>query len=201
MARLGAREGREPRPERGGASTGTRGTPVPARLLLLDLSCSPAARRFPGPEPRTQGAVLPVCLCEGPCRLCPRPGFLLSGASLPSPLPQPGPLSPPPSHLQRPGPQLPARLRPECLRRLQLPIPKYSLMTQLEDKSPDWLLQAKYRAGGTTCPRPRAPNPGLPSHVGPSSCVVERGPRKSEGVGAFCFLDRRHFQELMTGQP
>ncbi|XP_051009985.1 inhibin alpha chain [Acomys russatus] len=32
-------------------------------------------------------------------------------------------------------------------------------MTQLEDKSPDWLLQAKYRAGGTTCPRPTAPEP------------------------------------------
>lgn len=176
MACLGAREGREPRPERGGAGAGTRGTPVPSGVgsppsPRPDLQ--PCCAAIPGPRAQSSGGS-PSCLLVQLGALQP---------SLPAAwLPAPGSLSsqPPPTSLGL-FPLLPptsSRQVPNCRPGLGLSgrgacscqSQKYSLMTQLEDKSPDWLLQAKYRAGGTTCPRPRAPAPGLPSHVGLNSC-------------------------------
>lgn len=193
MAGLGAREGREPRSGRGGAGAGIGGTPVTARLFTLDPGCSPspAARHFPGPEPRAQGgqSFLFACSARGPTAWTARGLASCSWESLfPAPSHSLGlfPLLLPTSSLQvsncRPGLGLSDYVACSCQSQ------KYSLMTQLEDKSPDWLLQAKYRAGGTTCPRPRASTLGLPSHVGLAAAMVEKSPRMSGEGGGWYIL-------------
>lgn len=167
MARCGAGEGRSavaPRPgeqresrrlERWGPAELSPVHPFPARLLTLGLEQQLwRAAETPRPGAQSLGGS-PSCLPFQ--RGAPQPP--LPAAWLPALFPAPShslglfPLLPPTSSRQVPNcpPGFGLSGRGACSCQSQ----KYSLMTQLEDKSPDWLLQAKYRAGWTTCPLPK----------------------------------------------